>query len=416
MSVVAGNLPLAETLAPASQQEVAEVIVRAAGSATPIYTIGGGTGLSFGLPARKPGWGLATSALTRVIDYPARDMTITAEAGLTMRALAEELAVQRQRLPIDVPQPADATLGGVVATATSGPRRFGHGTIRDFVIGISATDGRGVPFKAGGRVVKNVAGYDFCKLLTGSRGSLAVITQVTLKLRPLAEATALVACDIREIDEAEPLLAALVTSRTAPVAIELVSGPAWEHDPALGHIAGPIRARLIVGYEGTPAEINWQTTRLLREWHELGVREPRVIDAAATDGLWTRLAEFPTAGDPALVVKATMQSSQVARFLAIVANLDANCSIQAHAASGVLYLRFPEFSASDALKVLVGTLQPAAIKSGGHATVYACAPGIELTHQAVSGPMGSDAPLMAAVKKQLDPHGLFNPGLSLFAC
>ncbi len=139
-------------------------------------------------------------------------MTITVESGITMRALTEELARQGQRLPVDVPQAGQATLGGVVASATSGPRRFGHGAIRDFVIGLSAVDGRGVPFKAGGRVVKNVAGYDLCKLLTGSRGALAVITQVTLKLRPVAEATAFVVCDVAEFAQAEPLFAQLGTS------------------------------------------------------------------------------------------------------------------------------------------------------------------------------------------------------------
>ena len=126
-----------------------------------------------------------------------------------------------------------------MATATSGPRRLGHGAIRDFVIGISAVDGRGVPFKAGGRVVKNVAGYDFCKLLTGSRGGLAVITQVTLKLRPVAEATAFVVCDVAEFLQAEPLLARLGNSRTAPVAVELLAGPAWDARSGVGHASSP---------------------------------------------------------------------------------------------------------------------------------------------------------------------------------
>ena len=98
-----------------------------------------------------------------------------------------------------MPQPDAATLGGVVATDCSGPRRYGCGTMRDYVIGISAVDGRGVPFKGGGRVVKNVAGYDFCKLLTGSLGTLGVITQVTLKIKPLPESSALLVCDVRDL-------------------------------------------------------------------------------------------------------------------------------------------------------------------------------------------------------------------------
>ncbi|HVU87993.1 MAG TPA: FAD-binding oxidoreductase [Pirellulales bacterium] len=416
MAVVADNLPLTETLVPVTQEELAAVVARASASATPIYPMGGGTALVFGMPARKPGFGLATTGLARVIDYPARDMTITVEAGITIEALSKELAAHGQRLPIDVPQPSQATLGGVVATAASGPRRFGHGAIRDFVIGISAVDGRGVAFKAGGRVVKNVAGYDFCKLLTGSRGALAVITQVTLKLRPVAEATAFVVCDIAEFDQAEPLLAGLGASRTTPMAVELLAGPAWEHDPALGHVSSPIRARLAVGFEGTAAEVKWQTEQLLREWKEHGARGPRVVEGAATEGLWSRLAEFPAAGNPALVVKATMRSSAVATFMQTAAALAANCSLQAHAASGIVYVQFPEFTAADALNVLVRGLQPAAVKADGHATVYSCAAGIELTHQAVWGPIGADAALMTALKKQFDPQDLLNPGLSIFVC
>ncbi len=130
--------------------------------------------------------------LNRVIDYPARDMTITVEAGIRIAELNRILATENQRLPIDIPQADQATLGGVIATNWSGLRRFGCGTMRDYVIGISAIDATGRRFSAGGRVVKNVAGYDLCKLLVGSNGELAIITQVTLKLRPLPETSALV--------------------------------------------------------------------------------------------------------------------------------------------------------------------------------------------------------------------------------
>lgn len=393
-----------------------EVVVRAAVAATPLYPLGGGTALSFGLPARKSGWGLSTANLNRVVDYPARDMTITVEAGITMAALAAELSANGQRLPVDVPQASEATLGGAIATASSGPRRFGHGTMRDFVIGISAIDGRGIPFKAGGRVVKNVAGYDFCKLLTGSRGQLAMITQVTLKLRPLAEATAFVVCDLDTLDRAEQLLAALVTSATTPAAVELLAGPVWTRDLVLGPASGPVAARLVVGLEGTPSEVDWMTAQLSREWRDQGATQTRIINGAAADSVWSRLVEFPISGEPALVVKANLLASVVTRFFQTVTNLDANCSIQAHAGSGVVYVQFPEFSAADALRVLIAGLQPAAVLAGGHAIVYAAPPGLELTHQAVWGPMGPAANMMRAVKKQVDPQGLFNPGLAIFPC
>jgi glycolate oxidase FAD binding subunit len=153
MSIASDLLPLTSTETPGDQAELAALVRQAYDEAAPIYPIGGGTCLDYGLPAKQPGIGLSLAGLNRVVDYPSRDMTITVEAGVNMAALAGELARQGQRLPIDAAQADTATIGGVVAVNFSGPRRYGHGTARDYVIGISAVDGRGTPFKGGGRGV-----------------------------------------------------------------------------------------------------------------------------------------------------------------------------------------------------------------------------------------------------------------------
>jgi glycolate oxidase FAD binding subunit len=119
-------------------------------------------------------------------------MTVTVQAGITLDRLQELLRAEGQRLPVDVSHAECATLGGALAVNVSGPRRLGFGTLRDYVIGISVVNDEGVEVKAGGRVVKNVAGYDLCKLYIGSLGTLGLISQVTLKLRPLPEEQALV--------------------------------------------------------------------------------------------------------------------------------------------------------------------------------------------------------------------------------
>ena len=180
---------------PTTQSELARFVAEnAVGDKRSLCPVGGRTALHYGFSTQEPDTVVAMSGLARVVDYPARDMTITVEAGMRMDELQATLATERQRLPIDIAQSGRATLGGALATNTSGPRRFGHGTFRDYVIGISSVDAHGRAFKAGGRVVKNVAGYDICKLLVGSRGTLAIVTQVTLKLRPLAETSALLWC------------------------------------------------------------------------------------------------------------------------------------------------------------------------------------------------------------------------------
>src|SRR3982750_1678100 len=129
-------MPLSDTLTPADQGELAHIVSDAFAEGTPIYPLGGGTSLGFGLPAKDSGWGVSLGGLKQVIDYPSRDMTITVEAGITIDALAKTLGKARQRLPIDLPDAHRATLGGIIATNTSGARRLGNGTLRDYVIGI----------------------------------------------------------------------------------------------------------------------------------------------------------------------------------------------------------------------------------------------------------------------------------------
>lgn len=407
MSTARDSLPLDATVAPGTQDDAVAEIRRAYASETPVYPIGGGTSLDFGAPARNRGLGLVTTGLNRLVDYPARDMTITVESGMTLAALADELAREGQRLPVDAAQAERATLGGLIATNFSGPRRYGYGTVRDYVIGISAVDGRGTPFKGGGRVVKNVAGYDFCKLLTGSLGTLAVITQVTLKVRPLAEAAALATCPVSDWPQAETLLTALVTSRTTPAAVELVRGPHWQRDPALS-IGPAMVARLLVGFEGGASEVKWQRDQLAREWRALGVAS--IDDPLADDAqsIWRRLIDFPS--EPAaLVLKANVLPGAVTGFMSLLVELDPQVSLQAHAGNGIVVARFDEFSTADAGRMLVQRLQPAAARAGGNVVVWSCHAG-ELTRQAVWGAPGADAAVMREVKRQFDPKGLLNPG------
>jgi glycolate oxidase FAD binding subunit len=387
---------------------LAGVVRQAYDDRTPLYPIGGGTSLDYGLPAKLPGLGLAFAGLSRVVDYPSRDMTITVEAGITMAALAAELAREGQRLPVDAAQPGAATLGGLVAANFSGPRRYGHGTVRDYVIGIGAVDGRGVPFKGGGRVVKNVAGYDFCKLLVGSLGTLAVIAQLTLKVKPLAETSAFVTCEPPDFTCAETLLADLVNSKATPVAIELLAGPEWSDVPELAAAEGAA-ARLLVGLEGTAGEVDWMVDEVARQWRAAGVASLDVHRGDLADGIWERLTDFGARPDAPLTVKLNVRPSAVTRIMELCRQLDPACSLAAHAGNGIVLARFSEFSAADTSRVVLQRLQPAAAAAGGNAVVWSSAAG-ELTRQAVWGAARDDADVMRAVKRQFDPQGLLNPG------
>src|SRR5581483_6676750 len=221
------DFSLPSVIQPRSVAELGDLVGRARSEGQALYPLGGRTMLTLGLPPTRPGYGVDLRGLSAVIDYPARDMTITVQTGITLAELQQLLATENQRLPVDVPHADKATLGGALAVNASGPRRYGFGTFRDYVLGISTINDEGQETKAGGRVVKNVAGYDLCKLHIGALGTLGIISQVTLKLRPLPEeqAIAVLACRTEDL---EGLLTGLHATRTEPVGVELVNRAAFQ--------------------------------------------------------------------------------------------------------------------------------------------------------------------------------------------
>ena len=404
------TLPLHNTLAPRSAEELAGIVRDSFAAGTAIYPIGGGTSLAYGMPAKTRGTGVSLASLNRVIDYPARDMTITVEAGITMASLAAMLAAERQQLPIDVPHVAAATLGGVIATNWNGLRRYGLGTVRDYVIGISAVDGRGMPFKGGGRVVKNVAGYDFCKLLTGSFGTLGVITQVTLRVRPLPQKSMLVATSCADMQSLDALLTVLAQSQTTPVSLSVLAGSDWRDQSALGNVqrSGADAFYVVVGLEGSEPELDWMVGQLQREWQALGLgHAASVIEPSA---LQPQIVEWTADDSAALILKANVRPSGVVPFINAAREVDSNCSVLAYAGNGVVFVKFQTFPATGLSRVLIGKLQPTAAALGGHVVLISNPSGSEMTLQSVWGGNEGSVEVMRAVKRNFDPKGILNPG------
>src|SRR5262249_4140387 len=248
-----------------------------------LYPIGGRTALDVGLPPIKPGIAVETTALNEVIDYPARDMTVTVRAGITLAKLQETLAAENQWLPLDLPQPRSTTLGGAVALNQSGPHRHGYGTLRDYVIGISFVTDEGVEVKAGGRVVKNVAGYDLMKLQIGALGTLGIVTQLTLKVKPKPESSVAVAfgCDSAAL---AGVLDSLAVSKARPVAVELLNAEARR----AAHVLPSLAAEwvVVVGFEEKAAAVRWQVSTLLDELKSAPIHAPTELpDAALLDAI-----------------------------------------------------------------------------------------------------------------------------------
>lgn len=329
----AENAPTADVTPDRPEDLAAAVHLRFRNAGPPLVIVGGGTVNPVAEAAPVPSTRLLTTRLNRVVDYPARDMTITVEGGMRLAELQALLATEGQRLPLDIPQAAQATLGGAIAENVSGLGRYANGTFRDYVIGIRAVDGQGRLFAAGGRVVKNVAGYDLCKLLVGARGTLAVLTEVTLKLRPLPETRRIVWSRFPSWESLEAPLAALLTSQTRPAAIEVLNAPAARSAAAELSLS-PTGTILCVGFEGTERETTWQV-ETLRD--ELGKHRPAALEALGateTERLWSALTELPTTMPGDLLVQAALRPSQLVAWMQAA---DAEgWTLAAHAGDGVV--------------------------------------------------------------------------------
>lgn len=408
-TITAQELPLEKTVAPSDEPAVAALIGAAYKSGTPVYPIGGGTSLDYGPRPLRPGIGLDLCPMNRVLDHPADDLTITVEPGLTLAELNRHLATKRQWLPIDAPQPARATVGGVVATNACGPRRYARGTIGDYLIGIRAIDGCGEAFAGGGRVVKNAAGYNLPRLMVGSLGTLGAITQLTFMVRPLPSHSALVICDVPSFQEAERLLAALGRSRTAAMIVELLAGPALPNCP-LPALPDTAAARLSVGFEGGAAEVQGMANALCDEWQALGADGLTTITGARVDAVWNWLSESPA------VLQIDVLPSRLVEVMEQVAGSLPATPLQAHAGNGVIRIYRPAPPAplakeEEGLANLVqNTLRPIAAAAGGHLTVLAAPADAELGPAEIWGPPRPGAALMRSIQQRFDPAGILNPG------
>ncbi len=399
-----------EEFLPATTDEVCSFLKEnAGGDPRSVFPVGGRTALHYGYAPLETGVCLSTHNLNRVIDYPARDMTITVEAGIRIDELSETLKAEGQRLPIDVAQSSRATLGGVLATNTSGARRYGLGTMRDYVIGITAVDATGKPFHAGGRVVKNVAGYDLCKLLIGSLGTLAVVTEVTLKLKPLPETSSLLWCRFEDWPALDAALEQLLTSATRPVAIEAINTAAAQDIAADSRLELPTEGPIVCfGFEGTSHETAWQMETLSEELRSAGVCDLTPVAATDADALWFALSDFAVTSEEPLTFQANLRPSRTIAF--IEQATAAGVSVVAHAGDGIAIGHLPdEITTLEAATTLLAPLQQIATDADGNLIIFDCQEQWKQTIP-VFGKPSSSSTLMQKIKQQLDPQNILNPG------
>jgi glycolate oxidase FAD binding subunit len=403
--VVEGRTPEA-AVSPGSVDEVRAVVRLAGELGAPIVPWGGGTAARVGGPPPSGAIVLGLRRLDRVLEHEPGDLTATVEPGLTMAGLDAALRAKRQWLSLDPPDAERATIGGVVAANAAGPRRHLYGTMRDLLIGLTVVTADGVVVRGGGKVVKNVAGYDVPKLFVGSYGTLGVIVEVTVRLRPLPDDERMVVVSLPTVKDAGAAVRALMASDLMPTAIEVVDGEAAR---TLGLRAAPA---VIVGFDGLGEQIDAQCRGLARLLHA-----GPGLDALPRHA-WPRLATAARDAftPPASVVRFSVLPGHVADTIEQGTNAarahGLPCAWSAHAGVGIVTGALATARERDTAAIVAGVLgdwRGIARANGGWATLE-WAPLTVKERVPVWDDLGAAGRIMQRIKAQLDPRTIMNPG------
>src|SRR5205814_5383070 len=280
-----------------------------------VIPAGGGAWLDVGNPLRRVDLILTTRRMTKIIRHEPADLVAIAEAGVTLEEFQRHLAAAEQWLPIDPLGGGRATLGAVAATGLAGPHSSRYGLPRSFVIGMRVVLADGRMIKAGGNVVKNVAGYDLCKLFTGSYGTLGLITELTFKLRPLSEETRTIIATGRR---ASLIVAAQrVANHYFPVAAELLSARMAQD---LGIETAQDECAVMVRFAGSSRGVITETARALKAFREDSDHRCATYDE--DDTLWHNLSATSSQASHDLMWRATVLPSELSSFIEDVAVIE----------------------------------------------------------------------------------------------
>ena len=381
---------------PASADEVAACMKACSEANAAVVPAGHMTWLDCGNPLRRADVVLSLERMRRIIDYSPPDLTATVEAGLTLSEFNAVTVRERQWLPFDPPGFKLASLGGIAACNSSGALRLGFGTPRDYVIGLRLAHADGTESKSGGKVVKNVAGYDMNKLYVGSYGTLAIITELTFKLRPLPERSSTIAITSQYRGPLFQLARRVIASDLQPASVVLTRrlfallGSSWPDDV------------LLVRFNDSKAAVEHQVN-----WVHQAIDEnykTTLLSDNEAGAVWAEVADFD---QRAIRVRLSVPLSAVpAEFeKAFLAHLD--CVAAADIGTGIIRVAFDanDVTCADQIKRL-----RASVTGANGALTIEKAPAEVRRAADAWGNVGSTAELMRSIKAGFDPHSLLNPG------
>lgn len=402
-AIAPGSVPEC-VLCPDSQEALAEVVAWAHQDGIRLLPCGSGSKLNWGGLVEGAQVILSTQRLNRIVDHAVGDMVVIAEAGLPFAELQTHLAQTNQFLSLDPAYPDRATLGGIVATADAGALRQRYGGVRDLLIGLSFVRSDGKVARGGGKVVKNVAGYDLMKLMTGAYGTLGILSQLIVRTYPLPEAAATVVVT-GEGGAIAQLIQAILLSSLTPTALELLA-PVTTQALDLGTAAAATFG-LLVRFQSIPASIEQQSTSVLKQADSIGLSATLLQHDAEAD-LWKQLREKwdQPIHSEAITCKMGVRPTSGVALLSTLATLATTKPTLAtlHAGSGLGYLHLPGDTTANTLQQIRKLCET----HNGYLTVQQAPLSLKQSFD-IWGIRPTTLPLMQGLKQRFDPQNLFSP-------
>jgi glycolate oxidase FAD binding subunit len=413
--------------APSSAAEVAEIVRFARAEKLALVACGHRTKLSSGMPPQRYDFAVDMTGLQEVAYYDPADLTLSIDAGIGLAQLAEVLARQNQFVPLAVPFFEDCTVGGTIASGISSALRPGYGSARDFLLGAEFVNGTGALTKSGGRVVKNVTGYDLHKLLIGSLGTLAVITRLNFRTFPLPHGYGRLCIAFSSVESILRFRAMVATSPLTPSSFEIIDPQASQlllesrkdRNPAPPSWFAPKLWHVFVGFEGTEPILRRYSSDLAQYAEQSGAANWNLLDETAAKLIGKDLQEFPgflaSASPAATIFKLSALPVLPPDIVTLCSGAERRaipCCVFANN-SGPLYFALQPAKLDDAAILSFAEISAEVFEFAAAHRAQASIPfaPTELKRRVnVWGPTREDADLMRRVKNAFDPDNIFAPG------
>lgn len=410
-------------VSPGTIDEVSKIVAYANQAHLIIVPRGNGTKMGMGGIPTKIDIILSTSRLNRITDSDCENLTLSAESGITLSEVQKNLAKVGKGyfLPLDPPFTDQATLGGIVATNSSGPERLLYGTVRDLIIGTKAVFPNGDRVVSGGKTVKNVSGYDMCKLLIGSYGTLGILCEMTFKLLPLPEKEGTFLLSFAKLEEADGFARQVRSSQLIPSSIEILNSLTVQNMKYSISIPSNGNYLVAIGLEGVSESIDRQIGEMSDIGKKHGALETVTLDSEIHRAFWMALRDFSqglSENNPNLIsLKSNFLISKSGEMLGsyekIAKQFGIDCAFICHAGNGILYsyvLPRKNFrSKIDSFIELIGGMSSEALKNEGNLVVES-SPLLIKKKVDVWGQSRSDYLVARRLKEQIDPEGILNIG------